>query len=72
MRCPIRFTRGARLATLIAGLCPTLQDVVTEALSNVFTDHVPAAASTWLAIPVGLLASAVLERLFSLVYSARK
>jgi len=56
----------------MAGLCPTLQDVVTEALSNVFTDHVPSAASSWLAIPVGLLASAVLERLFSLVYSARK
>ena len=62
-----RLVRKGRLAALIAIACPLLQDVVTEALANVFTDKVSTLGSGWLAIPVGVLAGVVVEKLPSLL-----
>jgi hypothetical protein len=63
MRRHVRFTRPGCIAGLLAALYPTLQDVATEALANLFTDQVRIPASGWLAIPLSLMASAALEKL---------
>jgi hypothetical protein len=63
MRRHVRFTRPGCIAGLFAALYPTLQDVATEALANLFTDQVRIPASGWLAIPLSLMASAALEKL---------
>lgn len=72
MPCLKRLARHGRLAALIAMVCPTLQDAITEAFTNAFTEHVPIPASSWLAIPLSLLVSAVLEKLPGLVSRLRR
>ena len=68
----IRLARPGRLAALIVALCPSVQDVVTEALANAFTDHMPLAASGWLAVPLGLLSGLIVERLPGLANRIRR
>jgi hypothetical protein len=68
----VRLARHGRLAALIVALCPSVQDVITEALANTFTDHMPLAASGWLAVPLGLLSGVIVERLPGIANKLRR